>query len=790
MGKKKIANVKQFLDDEASESGSDTETSSLSEMASVHNSDAPVVVASNLDGVESEDDIEQTPAPLLPPSTPVKRKRVPALETGDSMYANTTGVKASTLGPPLRTRASHSTLSSGSEGGTGSSPTKKQRRAAVGDTGNETLPASGSEKRGMDTRISWSPSPPPSLQPTLPPISSPPSVTPPARKKKHSTASGSSAMVLAATGPRPTPRPLNPKLRDKSGGSPVGSVLSVRPPADPIVADEGCPSPTTTTTDAPQSRHGQSHAKVSGRFSLMEDMIAAQSTQFMALMSMLGKQGTPSSAEAAAPPSTPAALVPAPSSTLGSPFVPKANQTPKVQTPTSGTSQIEEMKTLSPPKPEKRQGKATKVPDIPVKDSGDVPATVDSTAKLDKGKEREIPPVEDTNMPDEFAGLGLDLATLFSPKKKVKDEKVKDEDVPTGAPTPPSPSKKRPKGGKVLDDLIYQKVKYDDTLPCQVSNPALQDPLLVKVYAKAPNLPNFGSLLPTYDPPSTALPADFEGGHVAFGLWAEGMDNAHPVTILRAVSVVSHGFHVNGALANPNDMCVMPYPGPKNYQILGLNEKVAVFMSCGACSASSIVDAEGSNSNSPRYIKFIAIHMHNQHWERFVQFCLVCFGHKVLYTHMRDRALMIESMLSPYESGSNSKGASSNRRTTKLTKYFPTRPGAASTSAEPSPSVGWVPGVSYPVKSKLDYTDKVPAYDARGVAFNFTTDLANLSNLPPWEGEVPPDAFVVVGHTVSTYQGIAGIKKEKEWHLGNNLLWVVVCGTASGSDSGSEASVE
>ncbi|KAJ7732513.1 hypothetical protein B0H16DRAFT_1247642, partial [Mycena metata] len=82
--------------------------------------------------------------------------------------------------------------------------------------------------------------------------------------------------------------------------------------------------------------------------------------------------------------------------------------------------------------------------------------------------------------------------------------------------------------------------------------------------------------------------------------------------------------------------------------------------------------------------------------------------------------------------------------------------------------------------------DTVPAYDARGVLFNFQSDLANLSKLKAWEGEVPIGAFVVVGHSVSTYKGAAnGVKGM--WHLGNNLLWVVVCGTMGDeSDAGSE----
>ncbi|KAJ7716876.1 hypothetical protein B0H16DRAFT_1701202 [Mycena metata] len=280
----------------------------------------------------------------------------------------------------------------------------------------------------------------------------------------------------------------------------------------------------------------------------------------------------------------------------------------------------------------------------------------------------------------------------------------------------------------------------------------LQDPLLARVYAKAPNLPEYGKLIPTYDPGAQRDPAGSIGGRLSFSIWPNVMSNANAV-------VVSHGFHVNGSLANPNDMCVMPLPGIKSYQIIGRDERPAVFMSAGMCTESHIVTPEGSTSSSPRYTKSVGLIMHNLHYERFVQFCLICLSQRLLRTSIRNRALLIQTMLSPLE-GTGKDQQKAMKKANKLTKYFDSPGGSTSTAAHTSgPTPAWVPGVSYPDKFKLEYNDDIPAYDARGILFNFQSDLARLSKLKPWEGEVPVGAFIVVGHSVSTYKGSANGEK-------------------------------
>ncbi|KAJ7778250.1 hypothetical protein B0H16DRAFT_1448897 [Mycena metata] len=111
------------------------------------------------------------------------------------------------------------------------------------------------------------------------------------------------------------------------------------------------------------------------------------------------------------------------------------------------------------------------------------------------------------------------------------------------------------------------------------------------------------------------------------------------------------------------------------------------------------------------------------------------------------------------------------KKANKLTKYFDSIWPLRTTTALL---------LLYPEKFTLEYNDKIPAYNARGVFFNFQSDLAKLSKLKEWEGEVSVGAFIVVGqgHSVSTH---------KVWHPGN-LLWGVVCGTTG--DDGSEGNSE
>jgi hypothetical protein len=70
----------------------------------------------------------------------------------------------------------------------------------------------------------------------------------------------------------------------------------------------------------------------------------------------------------------------------------------------------------------------------------------------------------------------------------------------------------------------------------------------------------------------------------------------------------------------------------------------------------------------------------------------------------------------------------------------------------------------------------VPTYDARFTDFDFDTDLPTIRNkLPPWDGDIPSGAFVVVGYSPNSFSTMK--QGNRNSHLGCNLLWVMVCGT-------------
>ncbi|KAK7013161.1 hypothetical protein R3P38DRAFT_2407544, partial [Favolaschia claudopus] len=73
----------------------------------------------------------------------------------------------------------------------------------------------------------------------------------------------------------------------------------------------------------------------------------------------------------------------------------------------------------------------------------------------------------------------------------------------------------------------------------------------------------------------------------------------------------------------------------------------------------------------------------------------------------------------------------------------------------------------------------VPVYDARHREFDFDTELPSLATaLPRWTGgEIPIGSFIVVGYTVASYLGKAQGQDGKVLHIGNNILWAIVCGT-------------
>ncbi|KAK7018948.1 hypothetical protein R3P38DRAFT_2538495 [Favolaschia claudopus] len=173
-----------------------------------------------------------------------------------------------------------------------------------------------------------------------------------------------------------------------------------------------------------------------------------------------------------------------------------------------------------------------------------------------------------------------------------------------------------------------------------------------------------------------------------------------------------------------------------------------------------------SAGTPPRYRKYISLLVHNQDWERTESFVGICFGQDTIHCAINAKALQLSTRLNPSPKKSDAQSTP--------------REGAGGPSSQFSSAYS------------LKYDDEVliiaglvPVYDARGVDFDFHTNIRDLSTmLPRWKGgEVPIGSFIVAGFTMASFMGKAQGMTEKTLHVGNNILWVVICGTPIRSSS-------
>ncbi|KAJ7902345.1 hypothetical protein B0H13DRAFT_1882593 [Mycena leptocephala] len=370
------------------------------------------------------------------------------------------------------------------------------------------------------------------------------------------------------------------------------------------------------------------------------------------------------------------------------------------------------------------------------------------------GKKREL----DTE--DELPTTGTESATS-SPSK-----------TPSHSPR----KKLKTTNEVVLSDLTTIKVKYDDKQTCGVFNRQLQDPLLRGHYDQNPPLPSGRKLLPSWDLSHSDIGRI--GGRIGFSDWADVMDDTNPVpsSIFNAITFIAKGIHCNPSRVNPNTMSRIQHAQKTNQDVLSVGDRPAVFLSCGSCTESHVTVAVASSSTPPRYRKFISLLYHNQDYERYEAFMCLCFNRVSLYTSMSEKAIQMQTLLSPF-------GHADKRRKSvnKLIRYADQGPSSNST-------LNWVPGVTYPKDYKLPFDAEIPVYNAIGKPFNFNNDLENVANLERWHDEIPIGSFCVVAYSASLYDGAARGQTGKHAHLGNNLLWIMIMGTLkdSSDDSGSD----
>ncbi|KAJ7045242.1 hypothetical protein C8F04DRAFT_1174206 [Mycena alexandri] len=709
--------------------------------------------STHLDKDSDDDEPLEVPTP-----TSVKRKRLTrgsrnaeedeevALQPGDSMYSSPTGVKGSTMPKGMKTR--------GKPG-----PLRPTHHSTIGsDTDPDVKATVSKKKKVLPTESS----------PTATALDLP--ATSPQDVSLHETTFNDNASgaidVDVPHGPT-TVAPLSQAalkaLELLMQGQPLAveraPVAAVAESTQPSSLDERLESATVTrSTNSPSS--------VDLRMQRMENMFAQQSEQMSMLMSFMSK-GFPSAPAA----SVSQTAIPNDSDSVSHSAI-SLSQSEGVHRETENKSKTDlgsafELRVT----PTKNKGKGREldegVTDAPIRVAGDESNTTDepfTPRKPSAATDTLSPAKNEEQFHSDSESNDANVLKYFSAKKEKispRKDKVKKEEVTDS----PSGSKKSRKfGSTTLDDLETVYIKHDITQPCGVSRPELQDSLLAHVYKKAPNLPGGATFTASWDPQSKDRPGSV-GGRLMFRKWGDLMEDASPTTILHAVTMVECGQHVNPSLADPNTMSLRVMDGTPSYQIIYHSDKVAVFVSAGS-------------SKEPRYSKTVCVMLHNQHHERLVAFTSLCLGHKDLRAGMRGKALIFQTKLSAFGQGNKSQRKADKMASALTSKVF----GATS----PTSDTHFTPGVSYPATYKLDWEDKIPAYDARNRAFNFSTDMDKLTTLPKWDGEIPVGAFTVVGYSMSSFKGTAyGSNGAKVWQMSANLLWVVVCGTTAenGSDS-------
>ncbi|KAK7014153.1 hypothetical protein R3P38DRAFT_3205704 [Favolaschia claudopus] len=239
--------------------------------------------------------------------------------------------------------------------------------------------------------------------------------------------------------------------------------------------------------------------------------------------------------------------------------------------------------------------------------------------------------------------------------------------------------------------------------------------------------------------------------------------------------------YFNPARARPSAFIMRPTgPGMVNAYRINYGKHVAIAVLPGMCTESHIMSPVASAGTPPRYRKYISLLVHNQDWERTESFVGICFGQDTIHCAINAKALQLSTRLNPVDT---SKEVLAKIVKKPLFRYIES-PKKSDAQSTPREGAGG-PSSQFSSAYSLKYDDEVPVYDARGVDFDFHTNIRDLSTmLPRWKGgEVPIGSFIVAGFTMASFMGKAQGMTEKTLHVGNNILWVVICGTPIRSSS-------
>ncbi|KAJ7619245.1 hypothetical protein DFH06DRAFT_1342103 [Mycena polygramma] len=327
-----------------------------------------------------------------------------------------------------------------------------------------------------------------------------------------------------------------------------------------------------------------------------------------------------------------------------------------------------------------------------------------------------------------------------------------------------------------LDDLIAYKNKWDGSAECQVNDPDLQDKAIAHTYAGLPALPKREILASYTQPGSLCIQPGCKGGRVRFCVSRRAVGLTR-ITVSSAMSFTRDGSFVNPARVDPRNITAIPTKNSGSSMRINIDGRVAICVSPGVLSQSCITRVVETTGHQVRCHKYIYMLFHDQEWERWAAFMCLCFGHPYMYANITAIALQFGTMLLLKNSAAYNDTPPSDSTWMATNMLSPSRP-SETPIAHPSPT-RTKPVVEYNVKYALKPDDTIPVYNAVGRDFDFLTELPNMAaKLPLWRGEIPQGSFIVTGYTATTYQGSAAGMSDKQEHVGCNLLWIIVCGTA------------
>ncbi|KAJ7746065.1 hypothetical protein B0H16DRAFT_1462645 [Mycena metata] len=330
-----------------------------------------------------------------------------------------------------------------------------------------------------------------------------------------------------------------------------------------------------------------------------------------------------------------------------------------------------------------------------------------------------------------------------------------------------------------LEDLETYKSFFDPDAPCGVDDPDIQDPALAATYRRLPPLPAGRRILPAYDPSRVSggsIESDTKGGRAKFSSWKTHIKSMLARNCIGAMLFVEcKPNFINPSRVSPLSLSRQAATGPSATQRLLYDSQIAVCLSAVFCTDSVVVSAGKIGGKSERMRKWLSGIFHNQDWERFESLMCLVFGQDVMYAQISNKkAISFQTMISPEGAATVESSDSRFDKNAPSDMFSPIIPKKTTPAKVKTRTVG--PGT--PSKTLLSFNEHLPVYDARKTPFDFEFDLPRLSSvLPPFTGEIPFSSFVVVGYTVSAYNGALGGTTERVMHLGCNIVWAIVCGT-------------